>query len=111
MNSDWLNDVLSNISSDLSLELNKSEISEQDLLDAIASRVADLMDRDAGLLFSYLYRLDISEESLKEVINTAGDKPIAYRIAELILSRQKTRIEFKKKYKSEFDSDDWEWDF
>ena len=69
------------------------------------------MDRDAGLLFSYLYRLDVSEKSLKKVIDTAGDKPIAYRIAELILSRQKTRIEFKKKYKSEFGSDDWEWDF
>lgn len=109
MNSEMLNEVLTNISKDLEIEVNKTEISEEELLLAIAARVADLIDRDAGLLFSYLYRLDISEENLNKVFHTPSDDPIAYRIAKLILNRQKARIDSKKKYKSDLKLDGWEW--
>ncbi|MEE9371463.1 MAG: hypothetical protein V3V00_00255 [Saprospiraceae bacterium] len=108
MNQEWHKEVLHNISEDLELEMDES-IKEDDLLLAIAARVAILIDQDAGLLFSYLYRLDISERSLNKVIKDPSDDPIAYRIAELILNRQKARIITKKKYGTGPSLEGWDW--
>lgn len=109
MNSQLLHKALTNLLPDLHFNDDGSEISEEELLLAIAARVADLMDREPGLLFSYLYRLDISEKKLNEAINTPSTDPLAYRIAEFILERQKERIASKEKYKSDLDIDGWEW--
>lgn len=119
MNIEWISEALSNLSDDLEIVINPSHqieegakdqsISEEDLLLAIATRVASLMDRDPGLLFSYMYRLDISEANLNMVIKTPSKDPIAYRIAELILNRQKARILSKKKYSQENPLEGWEW--
>lgn len=65
------------------------------LTDWIAERVADLLDRDPELLFSYLYRLDVPESSVDQVIRTGGEE-VAYQLAELILRRQEQRQQTKK---------------
>jgi hypothetical protein len=65
------------------------------LTEWIAERVADLLDRDPELLFSYLYRLDVPESSVDQVIRTGGEE-VAYQLAELILRRQEQRQQTKK---------------
>lgn len=97
------------VDAELEIGHESDEISEEDLLLAIAARVAHLMDTDTGLLFSYLYRLDIKEAYLDDVIHTPSDDPIAYRIAELILARQKDRLKTKEKYNQGPPIQGWEW--
>ena len=75
---------------------SEAEKSEVPLTDWIAERVADLLDRDPELLFSYLYRLDVPESSVDRVIRSAGEE-VAYHLAELILRRQEQRQQTKKK--------------
>ena len=104
-----IEEVKKRLYSELDIETKDSSISEEDLLLAISIRVAHLLDRDSGLLFSYLYRLDISESSLDRVINTPSLDPIAYRIAKLILDRQKKRIMTKKEYNQGPPLQGWEW--
>ena len=76
--------------------LSEAEKSEVPIVDWIAERVADLLDRDPELLFSYLYRLDVPESSVDRVIRTGGEE-VAYQLAELILRRQEQRQQTKKK--------------
>ena len=68
------------------------------LLSAILSRVEDLLETQPDLLFSYMYRLDVSEADLKMTItgNQKGD--LASHFAQLILDRQLQRIETRRKY-------------
>jgi hypothetical protein len=75
-----------------------SEAEKQDIpiVEWIAERVADLLDRDPELLFSYLYRLDVSENEVHTIVNRGGEN-IAFHLAEAILERQQLRQETKSK--------------
>ncbi len=66
------------------------------LLEHVAERVAELLDRDPELLFSYLYRLDVPESEVNAVIEKGGEN-IAFHLAEVILQRQQQRQETKSK--------------
>lgn len=109
MNKEGLDLIINNISVELGLESGEDHISESDLLDVIAERVGQLMDTDSGLLFSYLYRLDVSESSLQKLLYDKSEKTIAHKIAYLILERQKKRIETKSQYGPGPQIDGWEW--
>ena len=86
----------------------KDSIHSVDLLKkAIASRVQELLVSDPSLLFSYLYRLDVSEAKLKEALNpTEGD--IIEAITDLIFDRQLQRVKTKSQYR-QAEIDGWEW--
>jgi len=91
------------------------EISDEDiytdqaeLLDVIASRVQELLDTDAGLLFSYLYRLDVSESKVKEIIHNSAQEDTISAIAKLIFDRQLQRVRTKKSYVQK-PIQGWEW--
>ena len=65
------------------------------LKEAIATRVAELLESDPALLFSSLYRLDVPEAKVRQVMsNRDVNDPIA-QIAELILQRQIERAQTK----------------
>ena len=82
------------------LPISVEEASYDELLEVIAGRVGELMEEDASLLFSYMYRLDIDEQKLKHAVqHYSGDSRIK-ALADLILKRQLLRIELRKKYGS-----------
>ncbi len=82
------------------LPVSADEASYDELIEVIAVRVGELMEEDAGLLFSYMYRLDIDEHKLKHAVkNYSGDSRIR-ALAELILKRQLLRLQLRKKYGS-----------
>ncbi len=71
------------------------QVSDEEMVRVIAERVEALIEKDPGLLMSYLYRLDVSEEKAKAALEQ--DKvPVAFAVAELIWKRQKKRIQTKK---------------
>lgn len=80
---------------------SKSLENENQVLEMIRNRVNELLDRDPELLMSYLYRLDILEVKLKEVLAKDADLPISEGISQLIFQRQMERVATKRKYKQD----------
>ncbi|HYG15779.1 MAG TPA: hypothetical protein VEC12_08505, partial [Bacteroidia bacterium] len=50
-------------------------------------------------LWSLLYRIDVSEKKVKEVIATMPYSLHAIKIAELIIKRQEDKVQTRKEYK------------
>ncbi|WP_141719808.1 hypothetical protein [Roseivirga misakiensis] len=59
--------------------------------------VEDLMARDFNQLINVLYRIDVSEEKLKEALAITNDNPASI-IANMIIERQLQKVETRKKY-------------
>lgn len=74
------------------------QYSRGDLLELIAEQVSELMDRKPDLLFSTLYRIDVAESRIEEVLSGKTEETIPEGLARLILDRQiekmKTRAQF-----------------
>lgn len=92
-----MSDSFESIYNELALA-NDSVPSEQDLLAAIQDRVAFLLQNDPDLLMSYMYRLDIDEKKINAVLNEGAGHDVVLALADLILQRQKQRLETRKKY-------------
>ncbi len=88
---------------------NSSVLSEDDLYLAIKERVAYLLEYKPDLLMSYLYRLDVLEVKINEVLAPNSLVPPIDGLASLILSRQKERMETKKRFKSPPPLPGWEY--
>lgn len=74
------------ISNSFELEHTENYISRERLAAALADKVRYMMQYQLEELFSKLYRLDIFEKKIKEVMAEGGD--IAKKIADLIIDRQ-----------------------
>ncbi len=86
-------------------DLNDQDGDEDLLMDLISKRVAELLDDDPGLLFSYMYRLDIEEHKLKAAIKIKTGENQIKALAQLILDRQKLRMMYREKFKTDEGSD------
>jgi hypothetical protein len=73
-------------------------ISKEKIVQALSARVADMMQYATDQLFSMLYRLDISEKKLQQVIHSEVD--VAKNIAELIFERQMEKAHSRRQHKS-----------
>ncbi len=88
---------------------SKEEFKDHDqLLEAIEMRVGELMERDPALLFSYLYRLDVSERKVRNILNAKEGIKTITELAKLILDRQIKRLYTKKSIKQK-PIEGWEW--
>jgi len=63
----------------------------EDLINALAERVAYMLDKEPGLLFSTLYRLDVLEHKINAVLHGSSEDP-ARGLARLIVERQKEKL-------------------
>lgn len=81
--------------------------SEEELLEAIAQRVAEMMEENKDLLHSYMYRLDIDERKIHFALSILVQEPAHLALARLILDRQKQRAITKLAYKPP-KIDEWE---
>ena len=61
--------------------------------------VSDLIDRDFAHLLRVLYLIDVSEAKVRKLIEENEGEDAATIIADLILERQKEKMESRKKYK------------
>ncbi len=61
--------------------------------------VEDLLAKDFTRLINCLYRLDVSEQKLKEALAASNDNPASV-ITGMIIERQLQKVEMRKKYKS-----------
>jgi len=61
--------------------------------------ISNLLDSDIQGLLSLLYRIDVSEQKVKNILATANQGEMAKKIAVLIIERQIQKIITRIKYK------------
>ncbi len=82
---------------------------DEKFLDAVEVRVAELMESNMELFFNHLYRMDVDERKVHQVLISANrDESVYKTIARLIIQRQKKRLETKRKFKSPDLGEDWD---
>ena len=74
------------------LENDQAKMSFDWLEDWLTKRVNFLLDNDFNQLLNALYRIDISEENVKALLNPSVDGQIAQNIAKAIIEREKQKI-------------------
>lgn len=73
----------------------EEESDYQNLLEMIEKRVEELLEKDSGLLFSYIYRLDVSEQLVRQVMSDDNLDSVK-SLSKLIMDRQMQRLHTKK---------------
>lgn len=74
--------------------------SYQQLQEALATRLNDLIANNFSLLISILYRLDISEKKLTQLLSVSSKTTAGEIIAEMIIERQLQKIASRKAFKN-----------
>jgi hypothetical protein len=72
--------------------------SESLLRERLVEAFAYLLDNDISKMMNILYRTDVDEEKLKRLLTSNADLPSAAVIADAYISRQKEKVETRKKY-------------
>lgn len=67
--------------------------------DLLAGRIRTLLERRRELLFSILYRIDVSERAVKSVIASAATEDIPHHLADLVIERQLQKMETRRRYR------------
>ncbi len=89
-------------------EIMSQEQNEEEILQMIEERVAQLLDTEPELLMSYLYRLDVLEKDIKLAMKLNSGSHISGVFAKLIWERQKKRLILRKRFK-QGPIEDWEY--
>lgn len=86
------------ITRDFEIEIGDKKLSEQELFDMLCNQVAYMMEYRLDFLLSLMYRLDIDEYKISQVLSPKALIPPNVGLAHLILDRQKLRIKIKEAY-------------
>jgi hypothetical protein len=70
----------------------------------VRNHVARLLDHNPAMLMSILYRIDVSEAQVQNVLKLAGHDEISDRLAELIIDRQLQKLRLRRRYSEDSDS-------
>ncbi len=76
-------------------------ISFDELPEKLKQQINYLIQHDFEKLVTLLYRIDVSEKKLKELLTQNADKDSAGIIAKLILERQLQKIKTRNQFKRE----------
>ena len=87
------------LSKNLNLPEDSLKASDYDALVLHVTRVvSDLMDQNFEKLLMILYRIDIEESKIKQILSLQQPGLIARTIAETIIKREFEKIESRRKY-------------
>jgi len=59
-----------------------------------------LLDHDMNRLLTILYRIDVGEERVKQLLATSAPDLLAENLADAIIAREKVKVAFRLKYSS-----------
>ena len=97
-------------------DLNRSyllELREVVTLDELeillAEKINRMIQQDFGALVQLLYRIDVSETRLRGLLNENPGEDAGKVIAPLIIERQWQKIETRRKYRQDTESDEERW--
>ena len=76
----------------------KINITLDELRSLLSEHIHTLITKDFSRLIAILYRLDISEKKLKELLQHQSQNDAGLIIADMIIERQLQKIESRKRY-------------
>ena len=80
------------------------ELSKNKLIEEVAKRVEFFMENNMELFFNHLYRMDVNEQKVHDILYHSDTEDSVYiSLAKLIVDRQYQRLVTKRK----FIQDDW----
>ncbi len=71
----------------------------------LAEQILDLMNTRFEFLMHALYRIDIEEQSVRELFKLSDERIIASKLAALVIERQRRKIETRARYGGMQDGD------
>jgi len=80
-------------------------ISEEQLLQRLSFFINDLIQNDIQNLVTILYKVDVNENKLKQLLLENAGEDTALIIAALIIERQLQKIETRKQFSSKSEND------
>lgn len=81
-----------------SFEINlPADISLKEIKDKLAVHINHLINYDFEKLIYYLYRIDVNENKLRDLLQQKDGENAAVLISDLIIERQLQKIESRKK--------------
>lgn len=101
MNNNLVNDI--NHSLEISLS---SSVSEEELRKQLTSHINHLINHDFEKLVFYLYRIDVNENRMRNLLDQREGENAAELIANLIIERQLQKIESRKKFSDDRNIDE-----
>ena len=73
--------------------------SRMELIEKLIPILNHLLNQDMEKLLLVLYRIDVNESRVKEVLSQEEPGKISRSLAELIVDRQLEKVEFRKRYR------------
>jgi hypothetical protein len=94
----WLRDLYKAVDEQFPISAEEG-IAYDDLRQVLAKHIAHLLDKDFQRLISILYRIDVSEEKLKDQLAKNTGRDAAIIISDLIMERMLQKIKTRQQYK------------
>lgn len=91
-------DIIPSLNKELSLQLSE-QLAMDELEQQLTLHINHLINTDFEKLIYYLYRIDVNETKMKQLLQQQGGENAAQLIARLIIDRQLEKIKFKSEYK------------
>lgn len=92
-------DELTSLSTIISKDFDIDNLATEALMrKRLIEAFAYLLDNDISKMMNILYRTDVDEIKLKELLISNSELPSAEVIADAYIARQKQKIETRKKY-------------
>ncbi len=100
--------LIETINKDLAIELSPS-IDMDELYKKLKEYCNHLIKTNFEKMVGILYRIDVNETKLKQVLNQNPDEDAGEIIAHLIIERQLEKINTRKKFKQTGNSEEEKW--
>ncbi len=92
-------DIINSINKDWALQLDTS-LTEEELIQAFAVHLNDMIVHDFSKLVTALYRIDVSELKIRQTLKDNPKADAGRIIAHLIVERQKQKIKTRELFRS-----------
>jgi len=102
------NELIKVVSAITSLNLPE-ETSSEEAEKILAGHINNLILHDFSRLVAVLYRVDVSEKKLKDLLRLHSETDAGLIIARMIIERQGQKIESRKNFKTDDSADEEKW--
>jgi hypothetical protein len=97
--SDLSKDIIPLLNKELSLELSE-KLAISELEQQLTDHINHLINTDFEKLVYYLYRIDVNETRMKQLLQQQGGENAAQLIARLIIDRQLQKLKSRAEHKA-----------
>jgi hypothetical protein len=81
-------------------ELPAGDFTREELIRILMPDIALFVNKDFEKFLLFCYRIDLSEEKLKNILNTSPPETMMNDLTAAIVDRQLLKAEIKRKYRS-----------